>query len=172
MPLANIRGANIHYEVLGARGPWVALSPGGRLGLENLRSLAGKLADKNHRVLLHDRRNCGASDVVIEVMSHWSSYFSADAEKPVIGASEAELRSIRIPALIVPGNDRIHSRFVGENLARLIPGSELHVLMADDLDMDMGPNEEWTAKEIELAALFIDFMNRVQSSPARRVDVA
>jgi len=31
MPIANVRGANINYEVLGTSGPWVALSPGGRL---------------------------------------------------------------------------------------------------------------------------------------------
>ena len=30
MPIANIRGVNLNYQVLGERGPWVALSPGGR----------------------------------------------------------------------------------------------------------------------------------------------
>jgi pimeloyl-ACP methyl ester carboxylesterase len=99
----------------------------------------------------------------IAAMSHWSGYFSDDANKPVIGASEAELRSINSPACIVPGNDRIHSRRVGENLSRLMPDSELHILMPQEHDVDMSPNEEWVAKQDELAALFVDFLRRVQS---------
>lgn len=279
MPVADIRGAKINYEVLGTSGEWIALTPGGRVGLDHVRGVAQLLADAGYRVLIHDRRNCGASDVVLEgdepehelwaddlyallsqlkalpayvggrssgcrlslifalrhpdavralllwritggpyaaerlaykyygeyiaaaqkggmaavcatehfmecikarpanrdrlmrtdparfiaAMSHWSSYFSADAGKPVIGASEAELRSIRIPACIIPGNDKIHSRRVGENLGRLMPDNELHILMPRDLDVDMGPNEEWVAKQNELAALFVDFMRRVQA---------
>ena len=33
MPFAQIRGAKIHYEVLGDQGSWVALSPGGRAAM-------------------------------------------------------------------------------------------------------------------------------------------
>ena len=32
MPVATVRGVDINYEVLGERGPWVALQPGGRRG--------------------------------------------------------------------------------------------------------------------------------------------
>ena len=28
MPLANVRGAKINYEILGTRGEWIALTPG------------------------------------------------------------------------------------------------------------------------------------------------
>ena len=66
MPLANVRGAAINYQVLGTAGPWVALSPGGRRALDAVESLAQRVADAGYRVLLHDRRNCGASDVVID----------------------------------------------------------------------------------------------------------
>ena len=31
MPVATVRGVEINYQVLGDRGPWVALQPGGRL---------------------------------------------------------------------------------------------------------------------------------------------
>src|SRR4029078_12418085 len=65
MPIANVRGANINYEVLGTSGPWVALSPGGRRALEYTKSLARHVADAGYRVLIHDRRNCGVSDIVI-----------------------------------------------------------------------------------------------------------
>ena len=33
MPRATVRGVEINYEVLGERGPWVALQPGGRRAL-------------------------------------------------------------------------------------------------------------------------------------------
>ncbi len=65
MPIANVRGANINYEVLGTSGPWVALSPGGRRALDHVKSLARHVADAGYRVLIHDRRNCGVSDIVI-----------------------------------------------------------------------------------------------------------
>jgi pimeloyl-ACP methyl ester carboxylesterase len=66
MPVQNIRGVNLHYAVSGDRGPWVALVTGGRRGFDEFRSFAQKLAAKGFRVLLHDRRNTGASDVLIE----------------------------------------------------------------------------------------------------------
>lgn len=66
MPFTNIRGVTIHYEVLGSEGPWVALSPGGRRGMESVEPLARRLADAGYRVLIHDRRNCGASEVAID----------------------------------------------------------------------------------------------------------
>jgi pimeloyl-ACP methyl ester carboxylesterase len=56
----------INYEILGREGPWLALSPGGRRGLVSVRSLGEKLAEAGHRVVVYDRRNCGASDVAIE----------------------------------------------------------------------------------------------------------
>ncbi len=66
MPVATVRGVHINYEVLGESGPWVALSPGGRRAMEGVEGLARKIADRGYRVLIFDRRNCGASDVVID----------------------------------------------------------------------------------------------------------
>ena len=51
MPQATIRGVEINYEVLGERGAWVALQPGGRRGLEGVKPLGQKLAEAGHRVL-------------------------------------------------------------------------------------------------------------------------
>ncbi len=276
MPLANVRGAAIHYEVLGGSGPWVALSPGGRRALDAVKSLAQRIADAGYRILLHDRRNCGASDVVIDgaaseydiwvedlrelltqlgalpayigggssgcrlsvlfalrhpelvrglllwrvtggrfaaqrlaqnyygqyitaaeeggvaavcamehfreriaargsnrdrlmsmdtgrfiaVMSNWREYFYRDADLPMIGASEADLESIALPTCVIPGNDKTHPREVGERVHRLIPGSELHLLFPEHVDIDMVPPEEWSKKETGLAAIFVDFMAR------------
>ncbi|VCU68231.1 Putative aminoacrylate hydrolase RutD [Pigmentiphaga humi] len=58
-----IRGAELHYDVVGSSGAWIALSPGGRRGSGELLPLAQSLARAGYRVLLHDRRNCGLSPV-------------------------------------------------------------------------------------------------------------
>ncbi len=63
MPVAKIRGVDIHYEVLGDRGPWMMVSPGGRRDMGGVRYLAEEFAAAGFRVLIHDRRNCGVSDV-------------------------------------------------------------------------------------------------------------
>src|SRR5947209_2233886 len=63
MPVAAVRGVDINYETLGERGPWVALQPGGRRALAGVKSLGEKLAEAGCRVLVYDRRNCGASGV-------------------------------------------------------------------------------------------------------------
>jgi pimeloyl-ACP methyl ester carboxylesterase len=67
MPVANIRGVNLNYEVRGTHGPWMALSPGGRRSLDMVKSLAQRMANAGYRVLIHDRRNCGLSDIAIGV---------------------------------------------------------------------------------------------------------
>ena len=64
MPNLMINGANIRYEEMGS-GSAVALTPGGRSDMESVRGLGERLASQ-YRVILYDRRNCGASDVVIE----------------------------------------------------------------------------------------------------------
>ena len=66
MPYALVRGAAIQYEIVGNKGPWVSLSPGGRRPLDALRPLAARIAPAGYRVLLHDRRNCGASEVAFD----------------------------------------------------------------------------------------------------------
>jgi pimeloyl-ACP methyl ester carboxylesterase len=279
MPLAKVRGVTLHYEVLGGKGPWVALSPGGRRAIEGVESLARRIAQAGYRVLVHDRRNCGKSDVAIEgkvseneiwaddlyellkqlgalpawiggsssgcrmallfamrhpqatrgmllwrvtgggaaakrlaqryygqyipiakqggmsaicateefserirerpanrerlmkmdparfidVMDHWHRNFIAGADQPVIGASEAELKAVTTPACIVPGNDLSHLRPVAENLGRLLPDAEVHPLITKQYDLDVAPREEWNAREGELAAIFLDYMKRVEA---------
>ena len=277
MPFANVRGVHMNYKVLGDDGSWVALSPGGRRDLSAVEPLAQKLAEVGHRVVIFDRRNCGASDVVIDgddseyeiwaddlyellsqlgalpavvggsssgcrtsllfalrhagagralllwrvtggrfacerlaqeyygqyiaaaktsgmaavcemehwkeriearpanrerlmnmepgrfiaVMSHWREYFVRGADLPVIGATEAELKTIQVPACIIPGNDNTHGQATGENLARILPKSEVHVLFPKHYDLDLSPREEWDEKTGEMAALFADFIKRM-----------
>ena len=65
MAFASVRGVRIHYEVFGDKGPMFALTTGGRRGYDEFVPLAKKIAQEGFRVLLHDRRNTGASDLVI-----------------------------------------------------------------------------------------------------------
>jgi pimeloyl-ACP methyl ester carboxylesterase len=274
MPVANVRGVEINYRVIGNDGPWVALSPGGRRDMSGIQRIATEVANTGHRVVIFDRRNCGASEVVIDVMwaddvyellrqlgalpafvggsssgcrtsllfalrhpeavkglllwrvtggrfacerlaheyygqfidaaraggmaavcqmehwkeriearpqnrnalmemkperfiavmSHWREYFLKGIDLPVIGATEEELKSIRVPACIIPGNDNTHGRQTGENLGRLLPVSEVHILFPRHYDEPLSPREEWDAKAPEMAALFADFMKRASGS--------
>jgi pimeloyl-ACP methyl ester carboxylesterase len=66
MPEAVVRGIHIHYEVIGSSGPWIALTPGSRRSYGELVDLSKAIASAGYRVLLHDRRNCGASDVAFD----------------------------------------------------------------------------------------------------------
>lgn len=65
MPRKQINGVELNFEILGSDGPWIVLTPGGRQNLSAVRALGARLANEGFSVLLHDRRNCGASDVKI-----------------------------------------------------------------------------------------------------------
>src|SRR5882757_9520478 len=66
MPLAVVRGVHINYQVIGNTGPFIALTPGSRRPYAELVNLSKAIAAHGYRVLLHDRRNCGASDVAFD----------------------------------------------------------------------------------------------------------
>jgi pimeloyl-ACP methyl ester carboxylesterase len=284
MPYQNIRGVNINYEVFGRSGPWVALVTGGRRGYAEFVPFAGKIADKGFRVVLHDRRNTGASDVLIEgeegeeelwaddlvlllqqldalpafvggtssgarlsmlvylrhpeavqalmlmrvtggafaagrlpdqyygqfiaaaqqggmaavcateqyqerikanptnrdrlmamdpnkyiaVMRHWLDIFQQGPRAPVLGMTEAALRSIKVPTLVVPGNDKTHDSANGIAAAGLIEGSVLYRLPIDDLDLPLIPFTDWAPYEAELAGVLADFMRGAASRSRAR----
>jgi pimeloyl-ACP methyl ester carboxylesterase len=282
MPIAQLRGVNINYEVLGSSGPWVALSPGGRRALEHVKSLARHVADAGYRVVIHDRRNCGISDIsiggerseyetwaedlhellaqlkalpavvggsssgcrlsvlfalkyprdvralllwrvtggpfaaarltenyydqyiraaraggmaavcaldhfkeriearpenrgvlmamdpdaFIAAMQSWREQFARGAELPIIGASERDLNSIKVPTCIIPGNDKTHNHAIAAAAHRMIAGSELYDLFPGDLDVDLVPAEDWATKEPEMAKIFVDFLARKEAKAA------
>ena len=80
----------------------------------------------------------------------------------MIGLSPAELRSMTMPACIIPGNDRVHPRAPGQAAHRLLPNAEYHEVLTEDRpDQDVAL-EDWEQKEGLLAAIFIDFIRRHQ----------
>ena len=63
MATALINGCNIWYETAGS-GQSIIFTPGGRSPGSMMRTIADEMSSNYHTVI-HDRRNCGASDVII-----------------------------------------------------------------------------------------------------------
>jgi len=66
MPFASIRSVQIFYETFGDHGPWLALNSGGRNSHAEMAPFAMQIAEQGFRVLVHDRRNTGASQMLFE----------------------------------------------------------------------------------------------------------
>jgi pimeloyl-ACP methyl ester carboxylesterase len=90
----------------------------------------------------------------------WAQGFLDDAHKPVIGATAEQLQSIKVPVIIVPGNDRTHDKGVGERAHAIMKGSEIYHLFPDYQDIDIVPPQQWEVKDDELAGVFAGFMKR------------
>ncbi len=281
MPVETICGVNIAYEIVGDDGPWLALITGGRRGHDEFLPLSRKIAAAGFRVLLHDRRNTGASDIkiegdaaeeeiwtddlhellsrlgaepafiggsssgartsilfalrhpqavrglllfrvtggafaagrlpenyyaqyiraaqqggmaavcdteqyreriaanpanrdrlmamrperYIEVMSHWHKQFLAGANLTVMGVTDQQLRSIKAPTIVIPGNDKTHNSQSGRVAQSLIPNSRLHQLPIEDQDVPLIPFDQWAPYEAEIAKVFVDFMRSVAGTP-------
>lgn len=80
MPEALVRGITINYDVIGNSGPWIALTPGSRRSYHELVNFSKNLASLGYRVLLHDRRNCGASDVAFDGSASEHEVWADDLE--------------------------------------------------------------------------------------------
>ena len=66
MTEALVRGVRLNYETIGSNGPWIALTPGSRRPYDELINISKAIARSSYRVLLHDRRNCGASELAFD----------------------------------------------------------------------------------------------------------
>jgi pimeloyl-ACP methyl ester carboxylesterase len=62
----------------------------------------------------------------IATMQRWGDEFAASGALPVIGATEAELAAVEVPAIIAAGDDDVHPTSAAQNLHRLLRNSELH----------------------------------------------
>ena len=280
MPLTKINGVNINWQVIGDRGPWVMATTGGRRGYDEFVPMAQKIARNGFRVMLHDRRNTGASDLwidgdegeeapwlgdmyelmrqndalpaffcgssagartsirfylkypqavcgllllrvtggafaagrlpenyygqfltaakqggmaavcamdawkerfkenprgrdylaslpaekFIKVFNRWKEVFEAGGKHPVMGVTEHELRSIKVPVMIIPGNDQTHSSASAAVAHKLISGSEVHQLPITDQEVPLIPFPDWGPYEEEIARTFVDFMRRTEAA--------
>ena len=101
-----------------------------------------------------------SADAFIDIQTRLRDLFMAGSGLPVFGVSEAELGSLGVPTVIVPGNDRVHDSRVGQKVHTMIPGSELHMLPIEDSDEPVIPFTEWSDLEPEIVGVFADFMRR------------
>lgn len=279
MPVANVRGVEIYYRVFGESGPWVALTTGGRRDHSEFLGLAELLAAAGFRVLLHDRRNTGASEIRIDgdegeeaiwaddlhallgqlgalpafiggassgsrtslllylrhreavrglmlmqltggafaagrlpenyygqyikavreggmaavcetemyrariaanpangprvmrmdpaqfiaVMQRWLDLFMAGPKEPLLGVSADDLRSITVPVIVIPGNDKTHAAVNGRAAHALIPGCELFELPIEHQDVPLVMYSQWKPQEPLVARAFAAFMQRAMA---------
>ena len=283
MPEANVRGVTLNYQALGGGGPWIAFTPGSRRSYGELVPLSQQIAAQGYRVLLHDRRNCGASEVKIEdvgseheiwaddlhalsehlgatplyvggssagarlailfalrhpgalrglllwrltggqhaatrlahlyygafmevaksggmagvcetehfaacikarpanrdnlmamnpdefirIMDQWRRNFLAAAELPVVGATEAQLRSIKAPVCLIAGNDKVHTPATARKAAGILPRNELHQDVverrSDDNLLDEWDQQEWRNAEGKVAQIFLSFIAKAEA---------
>jgi pimeloyl-ACP methyl ester carboxylesterase len=290
MTEALVRGVRLNYETIGSIGPWIALTPGSRRPYEELINISKAIAKSGCRVLLHDRRNCGASELAfdssaseheiwaddlyelgqilgalpmyvggssagarlailyalrhpeglrglllwrltggqeavdrlaenyygqfikiaaeegmaavarsdhfsecirarpankerllqtdvrhfIETMTRWRECFLQSANLPIVGATEADLRSITAPACLIAGNDVIHTPQTARKAASLIPNSELHddvvEWRSDDNLLKEWDRKEWREAEPRMAEIFASFLRKAEdkSEPERK----
>ncbi len=278
MPFALVRNVQIYYQIIGDQGPWFTLSTGGRRSHAEFIPLAKKIAEGGFRVLLHDRRNTGASEVsiagqdgeeiiwaddlaellrqlgiekafiggassgarlsilvnqrhpeiaealvllrltggetaanrlpkkyyqqfidaaklggmqavcetadyqeriaarpenlevlmkmdpaeFIRVLENWLSIFVSGPKYPVMGVEESTLQAIKVPVLIIPGNDRTHARENAVAAAQIIPEVELFQLPIEDQDVDIISFTQWAPLEDAIATKVISFLKGVQ----------
>lgn len=111
MPFTTVRGLEINYEIIGDDGPFVALFTGGRRSYSEFVPLARKIAAEGYRVLLHDRRNTGASEMLIAAQeteeTTWADDLDElldrfDAKPAFIGGSSSGARTAILFALRHP----------------------------------------------------------------------
>jgi len=96
----------------------------------------------------------------IEVMSNWLAIFTRGPVAPMYGVTEAQLGSIRVPSVVIPGNDKTHSMSCGRAIQRLIPGSRLVELPLEDQDLPLVPFPDWALYEETIARACADFVKK------------
>ncbi len=90
-------------------------------------------------------------------MQRWLAGFRADCDHPVAGISPPNMRRITLPAIIIPGNDKIHPPAAGQAAHRLLANSEYHEVLTQLVDADVDLTG-WERATGTLAARFIDFL--------------
>ncbi len=103
----------------------------------------------------------------IAVMTRWNELFAVGGRYPVMGVTEDELKSINVPTIIIPGNDKTHSSASALFAHEAIPRSALHRLPIEDQDVPLIPFPDWAPYEAEIARSFADFMARTMATEGR-----
>ena len=98
----------------------------------------------------------------IRVMDLWRDNFLAAATLPIVGATEEQLRNLKMPVCLIAGNDKVHTPVTARKAASLLPNSVFHDDVVekhpdDNLLNDWNP-AEWRSAEGRIAELFLQLM--------------
>jgi pimeloyl-ACP methyl ester carboxylesterase len=105
----------------------------------------------------------------IATMQRWERFFSEGGDLPVIGATEAELASIKAPTAIVAGDDDVHPTSAAQNLHRILPDSRYKDPPIPKAEFDAFPSfeERDRVRAERSAGFFAEFLDAVEAGAAR-----
>ena len=103
----------------------------------------------------------------INVMSNWQEQFVASTRLEVFGMTDADLASISVPTVVIPGNDQTHASANGRIAASKIPGCLLHQLPIEDKEVPLIPFPDWAPYEDEIIGVFVEIMQRAAAQTTR-----
>ena len=69
--------------------------------------------------------------------------FDVGADLPVMGVTPDQLVSLKMPTIVIPGDDNTPSSESGRTAHRMTPGCEMHDLGLDDVDIALIPYLDW-----------------------------
>ena len=99
----------------------------------------------------------------IKVMSNWQDQFIASTKMEVFGMTDADLASISVPTVVIPGNDQTHASVNGKLCASKIPGAALHILPIEDQEVPLIAYPDWAPHEEEIAQTFLELMRKADA---------
>ena len=82
-------------------------------------------------------------DAFIACMNAWRAHFLAGIDLPLIGTSEADLRSLPCRCASSPATTSRTRSKVAELAVRLLPDAELHKVMGPDVAVDVLAMDQW-----------------------------
>ncbi len=103
----------------------------------------------------------------IRIMGKWREDFLTSAAKPVVGATEKQLRAIKAPACLIAGNDIVHAPKAAKNMSGILTDAEYHddvVSKRDDAHLlEEWDPKEWKSKEGAIAEILLAFIERQEA---------
>jgi hypothetical protein len=92
------------------------------------------------------------------------SFVPGSLNQPVIGATEHELRSLKVPVCLIAGNDVVHPPATARKFKALVPQTELHDEVVekrpDDQLLPEWDRNVWLRAEPLIASIFGEFLIR------------
>jgi pimeloyl-ACP methyl ester carboxylesterase len=105
----------------------------------------------------------------IATMERWERFFTEGGDLPVIGATEAELASIKVPTAIVAGDDDVHPTTAAQNLHRILPDSQYMEPPIPKAEFDAFPTfaDRDRVRAERSVGFFSKFLDGVEAGTAR-----